>query len=57
MILASANYVEFIPDQEPYKAGIIESCGIESIMANVNIQYCPKCKIAHFDSIEDIYET
>ena len=45
IILASAQMVEFIPDQEPFKEGTIESCGIEYIKAeNLNIHYCPKCK-------------
>jgi len=46
IILASALNVEFTPDQEPFEAGIIESCGIEMIIAeSINIHYCPKCKV------------
>jgi hypothetical protein len=45
IILASASMVEFIPDQEPFTEGVIESCGIEYIKAeNLNIHYCPRCK-------------
>lgn len=45
VILACANYVEFIPDQEPFKAGVIEPSGLESITAeSLFIHYCPKCK-------------
>jgi len=46
VILASANYVEFTPDQEPFTAGVIEPCGIDSIrVETLNIHYCPKCKV------------
>jgi hypothetical protein len=36
--------VEFIPDDEPYESGKIESAGIEGITVGmINIHYCPKC--------------
>lgn len=44
IILASASMVEFIPDQEPFEAGVIERSGFEGIVIeNINIHYCPKC--------------
>ena len=47
IILASACSVEFFPDQEPFTAGVVERCGIESIVADaINIHWCPKCKVA-----------
>lgn len=52
IILATASYVEFTPDQEPYEAGIIESCGIETIqIPAINIYYCPRCNRVDFDDI------
>ena len=46
VILAFANYVEFTPDQEPYNAGVVESCGLESIrVESISIHYCPKCNV------------
>ena len=45
LILASGYHIEFIPDQEPYKSGVIEKTGIDYIVAySVNIHYCPKCE-------------
>ncbi len=55
LILASANNVEFTPDQEPYESGKIESCGIGIITADVSIHYCPICNIAHFNGFEDVF--
>lgn len=49
-ILASTSMVRFIPDQEPFEAGVVENCGFEDIVAeSVNIHYCPKC-----NEIQDI---
>ena len=46
VILAYANYVDFVPDQEPFKEGIIESCGLESIkVESTSVHYCPKCNV------------
>ena len=46
IILASANGpIDFVPDEEPYKSGVIESTGIEAIVVNsVDIHYCPRCE-------------
>ena len=52
----STNWVEFTPDPEPYKDGVEEDTGIDSVTASVNIYYCPKCKDAKFDSIDNIEE-
>lgn len=47
IILASALNVEFTPDQEPFKADVIEPSGFESIIAEaINIHWCPKCRVA-----------
>ena len=52
IVLAHASYVEFTPDQEPFKAGVIEHCGIETIMLSaMNIHYCPKCNEVKVDDI------
>lgn len=52
LILATAGDVEFIPDQEPFTDGVIESCGIGIIMIPaINIHYCPKCNTVSFDDI------
>lgn len=52
IILATAGYVEFIPDQEPFTAGVIESCRIEKIVISaMNIHYCPKCNTVDLDDI------
>lgn len=52
IILATAGNVEFTPDQEPFKAGVIEPCGIETIMISaMNIHYCPKCNTVDLDDI------
>lgn len=54
IILAFASYVEFVPDQEPFTAGVIESCGIESIIAtSISIHWCPKCRVAQDIEVED----
>ena len=46
IILASALGVEFTPDQEPFKAGVIESCGFSAIFVDaINIHYCPQCNV------------
>lgn len=52
IILATAGYVEFRPDQEPFTSGVIESCGIETIVIPaINIHYCPKCNAVKTDDI------
>lgn len=52
IILASAGYVVFEPDQEPLTNGVIESCGIEQIVIpSMNIHYCPKCNTVNLDDI------
>ena len=46
IILALADNVEFIPDQEPFKSGVIESCGLESItVETISVHYCLKCNV------------
>ncbi len=55
IILATAGNVEFTPDQEPFTTGVIESCGIETIMISaMNIHYCPKCN-GPMNSIEGFF--
>ena len=60
VLLASANYVEFTPDQEPFTSGTIESSGIETIQLDaVNIHYCPKCNVVQdieFDGHFTVFE-
>lgn len=57
IILATAGNVEFKPDQEPFTSGVIEPCGIETIMIRaINIHYCPKCNTVDADDIEIISE-
>lgn len=52
IILATAEYVEFKPDQEPITDGVIESSGISSIeIPAMNIHYCPKCNTVDLDDI------
>lgn len=52
IILATAGNVDFTPDQEPFTEGVIESCGIETIMLPIiNIYYCPKCNAVKLDDI------
>ena len=47
VVLAEANDVVFFPDQEPFKEGVIEDCGIDEIVAeSVTIHWCPKCHTA-----------
>lgn len=44
-ILASANFVAFIPDQEPFEADKIECASVSEINVGcINIHYCPVCK-------------
>lgn len=46
LILSCASKVIFIPDEEPFKAGKIEDCGIEEIEVEfILMHYCPKCKV------------
>ena len=46
VILACANYVVFTPDQEPFERDVIESSGIEEIIAeSLYAHYCPICKV------------
>lgn len=50
--MASASGVEFTPDQEPFTNGVVESCGIETIVIPaMNIHYCPKCNTVNMDDI------
>lgn len=52
IILATAGNVEFIPDQEPFTDGVVESCGIKIIMLPaMNIHYCPRCNKVDFEDI------
>ena len=45
VVLASANYVIFTPDQEPYKEGVIESCEEDDIVVeSIFIHYCEICQ-------------
>jgi len=45
IILATADFVDFVPDQEPFEAGKIECAGICKISVDcINIHYCPICK-------------
>lgn len=49
-ILASANLVDFRPDQEPFESGKIECAGVSEIrIGSIWIHYCPKC-----DTVIDI---
>ena len=55
IVLAHASYVEFTPDQEPFKEGVIEHCGIKTITAiNITIYWCPKCQRAQSIEVDDI---
>jgi hypothetical protein len=45
IILGGALRVSFIPDQEPYESGVIESCGIKEIVVDsLYLHYCPRCE-------------
>ncbi len=45
MVLATAHYVKFTPDQEPYREGVIESCEDEEIMVDsIFIHWCERCQ-------------
>jgi hypothetical protein len=52
LMLLSANDVEFIPDEEPYEAGVIEPAGIDNIFVDLNMHYCPKCNVVIDVTIE-----
>ena len=44
VILASAYWTCFEPDQEPFTPDIIECAGVSEIMIEgINIAYCPRC--------------
>ncbi len=53
LILASADLVDFIPDQEPFESGTIECAGVNRISIGcINIHYCPKCNVVRDIEIE-----
>ena len=57
LILASANYIEFTPDQEPFEAGILEDCGMDTVdidSISINIHYCPKCQQVKDIEVEQV---
>ena len=54
VITAIAHYVDFTPDQEPFTAGVIESCGLETITAEaIVICWCPKCRVAKYIDVDN----
>ena len=54
IITAVAQYVEFTPDQEPFEAGVIEKCGIDTIEAEaIVIGWCPKCHKAKYIDVDN----
>lgn len=45
-IMATADYVEFTPDQEPFTPGVIECSGVSTItVQHLIASYCPKCGV------------
>ena len=56
VILASANMIHFYPDQEPFKSGVLEKSGFESIvLESINIHYCPNCNTVEIETTGDVY--
>jgi len=46
LIMAVADYVQFIPDDEPFTSGVVEHCGLDEIeVSEIIMCYCPKCNI------------
>jgi len=57
LVLATANLVEFEPDQEPFVSGKIECAGISRItVSGINIHYCPLCQMVHDIAVESAYD-
>jgi hypothetical protein len=45
LIMATADYVIFEPDQEPFEFGKIECSGVSQItVPHMIVNYCPECK-------------
>ena len=55
LILMSAVDVEFTADQEPYEEGKIEKAEVKKLQMDMNLHYCPKCKVVVDISEDCIY--
>ena len=54
ILLAYANGVEFVPDDEPFTNGVTEKSGIGSIYVDLTMHYCVRCNQVKDVSAENV---